>query len=77
MDCVHIIGIYYDYGDTDPVTLCDLENRVKDDLESKYFKLGYTMQDYLDREKTTNLQRFNFCPKCGEKIDWKKIREME
>lgn len=35
----------------------------------------YTLKDYADRRKSTNLTRFEFCPYCGKKIDWKKIKE--
>ncbi len=48
----------------------------------KYAKYGldkpkdpYTLKDYADRRKSTNLRRFEFCPICGKKIDWKKIKK--
>ena len=34
----------------------------------------YTMKDYADKRKSTNITRFEYCPHCGEKIDWKKIK---
>lgn len=34
----------------------------------------YEMKDYADGRKSTNLTRFKFCPYCGKKIDWKKLR---
>lgn len=37
----------------------------------------YTLQDYADKRKSTNLIRFDFCPYCGRKIDWKKIKNEE
>lgn len=38
----------------------------------------YTLKDYCDRrKKSTNLTRFEFCPYCGKKIDWKKIKNEE
>jgi hypothetical protein len=39
----------------------------------KDFKF-YTLKDYCDMRKSTDLSRFKFCPYCGKKIDWKKIK---
>jgi len=30
----------------------------------------YTMTDYYNRRKQTDLQRFLFCPICGRQITW-------
>lgn len=35
----------------------------------------YTLKDYTDKRKSTNLTRFNYCPDCGKKIDWKAMRK--
>lgn len=40
-----------------------------------YIGTKYKMSDYLDKRKSTNLHRFDYCPQCGKKIDWKKMRE--
>ena len=37
----------------------------------------YTLKDYCDKRKSTNLTRFEYCPYCGSKIDWKKIKNRE
>lgn len=37
----------------------------------------WTLRDYADKRKSTNLTRFDFCPECGKKIDWKAIRKEE
>lgn len=34
-----------------------------------------TMAEYADRRRSTDLTHFNFCPMCGEKIDWKMLRK--
>lgn len=47
------------------MTLQDLIEASKDSI--------YTMKDYIDRRKSTNITRFNYCPFCGEKINWKTI----
>ena len=81
--CECVIGIRYDYEDTDIITLSGLKEHIesekrfaerhKDDewLQSMYNK--YTLEDYCDRRKSTDLKRFNYCPLCGKKIDWKAI----
>lgn len=38
------------------------------------FTLTDIPYDAVNR-KSTNLTRFDFCPYCGKKIDWKEIRE--
>lgn len=69
-----VIGVYYNYEDTKLVTLDDLAREAR---ESE--RLGtsvYSLKDYLNKRKNTNLYRFLYCPYCGEKIDWKKLKEM-
>ena len=34
----------------------------------------WTIKDYADKRKNTNLTRFDFCPECGKRIDWAAIR---
>lgn len=41
-----------------------------------YYK-EWTLRDYADWQKQTNLTRFNYCPECGQKIDWGAIRKEE
>ena len=81
--CEHIIGLYYEPDDNELVTLNDLKFRI--DL-CKWFneqctKNGidylkneeWTLKDYADKRRATNLTRFNYCPVCGDKIDLKKM----
>ena len=35
----------------------------------------YTLSDYCDGRRSTDLIRFKFCPGCGREIDWKAIKE--
>lgn len=78
-----IIGVYYDYEDTDIVTLSELQEKIKFCISmDEYCKSNgwpthravYTLNDYCDGRKSTNLTRFEHCPHCGKKIDWKKIK---
>ena len=84
-----IIGLLsYDYDDVRLVTVNELLERIQNDynqydylcnLYNKYKldnpKPPHILKDYCDRRKSTNLTRFEFCPYCGKKIDWKKIKE--
>lgn len=36
----------------------------------------YTAKQYCDFRYATNLQRFRYDPFTGEKIDWKKVKEL-
>ena len=36
----------------------------------------YTAEQYCDFRYSTNLQRFNYDPYTGERIDWKKVRKL-
>ena len=68
-----LIGVYYNYEDTKLVTFDDL---VREARESERFGTSaYSLKDYLNKRKNTNLHRFLYCPECGEKIDWKELRE--
>ena len=64
-----IIGEYYDYGNTCLVTANELK------ILTEEWHGFYSFKDYCDRRKSTNLERFEFCPYCGKKIDWKKIKK--
>lgn len=35
----------------------------------------YRLEDYFDKRKSVNMKRFSYCPECGKKIDWKKLKE--
>lgn len=65
-----IIGMYFDFDDTQLVTVSELKELIEECLYHRY-----SFEDYCDRRKSTNLTRFEFCPYCGKKIDWKKIKE--
>ena len=86
--CECYIGIINGYDNTSMVTLDGLKYHIKDQLELKQafekdvlFKdynhgiKGWTLADYCDKRKSTDLTRFNYCPLCGKKIDWKAIKD--
>lgn len=81
-----IIGMYYDFDDTQLITLVELQEKIKWCISmDEYCKSNgwptpravYTLSDYCNRRKSTNLTKFEFCPYCGKKIDWKKIKSEE
>lgn len=86
-DC--IIGIYCDCEGYRLVTLHSLIKILVQEIEvlesfnerdrciygEIIHRRKYYLNDYLDRRKNTNLSRFNYCPVCGEKIDWKGMRK--
>lgn len=69
-ECECYIGVYWNYEDSELMTRGDFEEL----LTNTYLGI-YTREQYCDREFYTNLEKFDFCPKCGKKIDWDAIRE--
>ena len=69
LECNHTLGLFADYGRDILVTI--------DDLLGYQPKSTYTMQQLLDRRCATNLFHFEYCPKCGEKINWKELRNIK
>ena len=74
--CECWIGVRYDYENTALVTLTDLKEHIETmkRLPSYFHTKPYELTDYCDKRKTTDLTRFNYCPLCGKKIDWKAIK---
>lgn len=80
-----VIGLMHDYEDIDLVTVSELKEHIKRQVEIReyYHAVGlkepmvWTLMDYTDKRRGTNLTRFSFCPECGKKIDWKVIRKEE
>lgn len=82
-----IIGVLWDYEDASLVSLKDLISYIEERKELNcnissnplYSQLSLTFKEwslsqYADKRVKTNLHRFDFCPECGGKINWKKIR---
>lgn len=87
MNCKCYIGIINDYDNTSLTTIDGLKLHIKESLELKHaFETdplyvgykhginGWTLADYCDKRKNTDLTRFEYCPMCGRKIDWKSIK---
>ena len=84
----HIIGLLSKHDYQELVTLDDLKQHIAD--ETEFFKWlksekahlfltrqerAYTIAEYCDKRINTDLEQFDYCPFCGKKIDWKKIKE--
>lgn len=78
-----IIGLLYQTDTSDLCTVSMLRNHIDErrelNVEAKKYMPHlvipeWTMKDYTDRRKSTNLTHFTFCPTCGKKIDWKGLR---
>lgn len=79
-----IIGMYNDYENTDLITyseICEMSlSEWKSHLkyEDTYKRIGIKpptrLEDYFDKRKNTELTRFDYCPVCGKKIDWNKLK---
>ena len=86
-----VIGLYQYCDYSKLVTLEELEEEITDSimhnimLDSDPLLKGctylrrkeWTLADYGDKRKRTNLTRFDYCPECGKAIDWKAIRGMQ
>ena len=83
--CECIIGLLHNYEDTDIVTLNELKDHIRTKLSYysnprfewlyKDRSAPYSLSDYADKRKSTDLMRFNYCPFCGKEIDWKGIKK--
>ena len=81
------VGIINDYDNTEMVTLNGLKHHIRDTSEliealkkhelfneHLYGARAWDLADYCDKRKSTDLTRFEYCPMCGKKIDWRTIK---
>lgn len=90
-DCDHIVGLLHHMEYSELTTIDGLLRHINDRkflnemiLNDPFYeglkhrmRPIYTLRDYGDHRRNTNLTRFACCPKCGAKIDWKAIRQIE
>ena len=65
---IGVLSVTYDY-----TCICTVEE-LYDYVREKI--CVYTAKQYCDFRYSTNLQRFRYDPFTGEKIDWKKVKEL-
>jgi hypothetical protein len=86
-----IIGLFHDSDSSDLITLNELKSKIKWNKEFNacinndpiYARVtwalrpDWTLKDYADKRKSTNLHHFDFCPICSKAIDWKAIKKLD
>ena len=79
-----VIGLLSNYAGGEIVTLEELMNHIQERIHFNEIvgneaikEIVWTLKDYSNGRKSTDFLKFHFCPMCGKKIDWKKIRESE
>lgn len=84
-----VIGLLYHSDYTELVTLAGLKRHIEDQKEfnrslcadpllhdqKRLYAKEYTLRQYADGRRSTDLTRFTFCPECGAKIDWPAIKQ--
>ena len=90
-ECPHIIGLLHHMEYSELTTVDGLIHHIREriafndmirtfeefsDLTHR-LRPEYTMKDYGDHRRSTNLTRFECCPMCGIDIDWKAIRQIK
>lgn len=79
-----VIGLLSNYNGGEIVTLEELMKHIQERIRFNEYARGeamketvWSLKDYSDEGRSTDFLRFDFCPFCGKKVDWKKIRESE
>ena len=85
----HTIGVYFDYEETAPVTLKELREQHpyislstlrkyspnEETAQKQYDDYCKEWERFFDLKCEGSLERFLYCPYCGEKLDWKKMKK--
>lgn len=84
-----VIGIVHERDYSKLVTLSELKLHAEDRAEMARAMNGdplfknfpemkcWSVSEYADKRKSTDFTRFEHCPYCGQKIDWKGIKQEE
>ena len=86
-----IIGLLYHQDYSELATLEDLKSHIIENMafnksldDDPIFRNRkelrakvWTLKSYSDKRRNTDLKQFDYCPTCGKKIDWKKIKDDE
>lgn len=86
-----VIGLLHHCDYSELVTLEELEDHIIDNVTYNIFLMAdpvlkdckelyrkeWSIKDYADKRRHTNLTRFDYCPECGKRIEWKRIRSCE
>ncbi len=79
-----VIGLLYRCDGGELATLDGLKEHIQENMRLAPLRSGYGIDskvympsDYADKRKSTDLCRYDYCPFCGKKIDWKAIKKMK
>ena len=85
-----VIGLLHLCDDSELTTVAHLRDHIEERVAhncqlrelglsrcSWIYQKEWSLKDYCDRRRSTNLYRFQHCPECGKKIDWKRIKDGE
>ena len=83
------IGEWINVEDKELITFEDLSTKIQEYNETYEYALnsfgqsfvdGFmkkkNIEDYFDNRKSTNINKFNYCPVCGKEIQWKLMKEL-
>lgn len=82
-----VVGIIHVCDDSELTTVAGLREHIADRIRRNrdllelgvvaawMFRKEWSLKDYADKRKSTNLTQFDFCPECGKRIDWAAIRK--
>ena len=71
--CEHIIGFYYGYDEENIVSVEMLKQIIRQDR--LYVDCEETFSDFADNGIYRCFERFEFCPRCGQRIDWERLKK--
>lgn len=81
--CNHIIGLFIESQDEcSLITLTRLKYELEEikgyneylkEHEFTFKKPEYKLKDFADFRKNVCMDRFIYCPYCGEKLNWKEM----
>ena len=85
------VGLLHHVDYSDLVTLEELKKHIADGIEYNRMldsdpvlkdckdirRKVWTLAEYADWRRSTNLQKFSYCPRCGKLINWGEIRRAE
>ena len=77
------IGLFFGCENPCIITTSELKEKIRERKEDNKMLRAYgndwavkkewSLKDYADRRKSTDMMRFDFCPVCGNKIKWNEI----
>lgn len=51
-----------------------MREKYRESFDERFWGKNWSWEEYCDKRVSTDLTRFNFCPWCGKKVDWRKMK---